>query len=189
MSVEINGKIYRNLQEQVAENMNDIKALETNVEELDTNVDNLITAVEGKADASTVYTKTESDEKFQTIAGMSEYAKKDYVHQITLYNDNYTSGLHCFLILNIKNNVSTAYTTANQVYNALIAAYGENKVIGGNGYYQIQNSGYKEILFNISTRSNTDYILDADYFEVDENFDSGNQTIDLTNFQAKDIIL
>ena len=47
----------------------------------------------------------------------------------------------------------------------------------------------KEILFNISTRSNTDYILDADYFEVDANFDSGNESIELTNFSVKDIIL
>jgi len=190
MAMERDGKINRCLQEQVVENMNDIEALETNVEELDTNVDNLITAVEGKADADNVYDKTTADATFQTIAGMSEYAKKDYLHQITLYNDNYaSSGLHCFLILNIKNNVSTPYTTANQVYNALIAAYGENKFIGGNGYFQHSNNGYKELIYNLYTRSNTDYILDAEYFEVDENFDSGTETIDLTNFKANDIIL
>ena len=157
-------------QKQLLDMSNAVDALETNVEN--------------------VYTKTEADEKFQTIEGMSEYAKKDYIHQITLYNDNYaSSGLHCFLILNIKNNVSTPYTTAGQVYNALIAAYGEGKFIGGNGYFQHSNNGYKELIYNLYTRSNTDYILDAEYFEVDENFDSGSETINLTNFKVKDIIL
>lgn len=118
-----------------------------------------------------------------------EVATKDYIHQITLYDDNFnSSGLHCFLTFNIRNNVSTPYTTANDVYDALITKYGENKFIGGNGYYQM-NNGYKELLFNISIRGSHDYMLDADYFEVDENFDSGNESIDFTNFQVKDIIL
>lgn len=245
MAIEINGKIYRNLQEQVSENMNDIKTLETTVEELDTNVDALTIAVEGKADASSVYTKTESDEKYlekgassvetdnvelmavysqdvmsrvsleptsalikvisgdnNSTIGLSgtevdittgilkynskEIATKDYIHQITLYSDGST--LHCYLVFNIRNNVSTPYTTVNQVYTALIAKYGENQFFNGNGYYQV-NGGYKEILFNPSTRGSNDYALDADYYEVDANWDSGNESIYLTGFQVKDIIL
>jgi hypothetical protein len=184
--IEVDGKVYRNLQEQVLENQKDIKNLQDNTY----NKEEIDDALEEKADVSDVYDKTTADATFQTIAGMSNYALKDYIHQITLYNDNYaSSGLHCFLTFNIRNNVSTPYTTAGQVYNALIAAYGENKFIGGSGYYQYQSVGYKEVLYNIYTRSNTDYILDAEYFEVDENFDSGSETIYLTNFRVKDIIL
>ena len=39
---------------------------------------NAVDALE--TDVENVYTKTEADATFQTIEGMSDYAKKDYVH-------------------------------------------------------------------------------------------------------------
>lgn len=55
--IDINGKVYRNLQEQVLENTKDIAELQ-----------------QGGGITIDAYTKEESDAKFQTIAGMSDYA-------------------------------------------------------------------------------------------------------------------
>lgn len=73
--IEINGKIYRNIQEQVQENMNDIEDL-----------DERVTTIE----ETPVYTKDEADAKFQTIAGMSTYATKSEIPTKTsdLTNDS-----------------------------------------------------------------------------------------------------
>ena len=53
MSIEINGKIYRNLQEQVQKNMEDI--------------DEIDSALALKSDKSDTYTKTEVDEKIESL--------------------------------------------------------------------------------------------------------------------------
>ena len=63
--IEINGKVYRNLQEQVKKNMDDIAELQ-----------------QGGGVTVDAYTKAESDAKFQTIAGMT-----DYVTQTELTTD------------------------------------------------------------------------------------------------------
>ena len=58
--LKINGKVYRNLQEQVAQNMNDITELKKHVPYEDE-----------------FYTREESDAKYQAKADMSEYATKE----------------------------------------------------------------------------------------------------------------
>ena len=64
--IEINGKVYRNIQEQVGENQENIEDLDTRVTALE----------ESPAPTVDAYTKAEADAKFQTIAGMSTYATK-----------------------------------------------------------------------------------------------------------------
>ena len=71
--IEINGKVYRNIQEQVGKN-------QENIEDLDTRV----TALENTP-AVDAYTKAQSDAKFQTIAGMSTYATKSEIPDVSDY--------------------------------------------------------------------------------------------------------
>ena len=100
MAIEIDGKVYRNLQEQVKKNQDDIEDLQESVAQLSDNtydkeqvdnkdaavlteakeytyskteIDNKDTGVLNDAKAYT-YSKTESDNKFQTISDMSNYA-------------------------------------------------------------------------------------------------------------------
>lgn len=70
--ITINGKEYRNLQEQVEKNKNDIEELKTGGTEID------------------AYTKAESDAKFQTIAGMGSYATE---HELELSIDTLATGV------------------------------------------------------------------------------------------------
>lgn len=70
--IDINGKVYRNLQEQVLENTKDIADLQN-----------------GGGITIDAYTKEESDAKFQTIAGMSDYATNN---DLNTKQDKLTAG-------------------------------------------------------------------------------------------------
>lgn len=63
MAIIINGKVYRNLQEQVAKNANDIEDLQENQENLatKTELENAITGLYGD-----FYTREQSDERYPT---------------------------------------------------------------------------------------------------------------------------
>lgn len=98
--IEINGKVYRNIQEQVQENIDDIEALDTRV-----------TALENEPTID-AYTKTEADNKFQTIAGMSTYATKAEVPTklSDLTNDGFVT------------TDSSQYITANKIFKTTVGA-------------------------------------------------------------------
>lgn len=79
MAIIINGKVYRNLQEQVGENTEDIEILQENQESIESRVNNTYTkgeidliteglneSISTKASASSVYTKTEIDTGYYT---------------------------------------------------------------------------------------------------------------------------
>ena len=68
MAIIINGKIYRNLQEQVAENAKDIETLQDNQENLATKseLENAITGLYGD-----FYTREQSDERYPTETHMN----------------------------------------------------------------------------------------------------------------------
>lgn len=70
--ITINGKEYRNLQEQVQKNMQDIDE------------------IKNSGITSDAYTKAESDAKFQTISGMSTYATQ---HDLELSIDALATGV------------------------------------------------------------------------------------------------
>lgn len=111
--IEVDGKVYRNLQEQVLENQKDIKNLQDNTydkEEIDD-------ALEEKADVSDVYDKATADDTFQTIAGMSAYVPKTqyrYLHFIKVEGHTETNTWFFTII------VPTASNTAIENINDLL---------------------------------------------------------------------
>lgn len=151
MAIEINGKTYRNLQEQVFENVEDIEDLQEAIAELPettydkTQIDNKDAAVLAEAKAYT-YSKTESDNKYQTISGMSNYVTSasltttlsDYVTNASLTTD---------LATKVDKFVPTAGAVANiELYdeedyaNLFIGVKGENEALYKN-YVSISSDG------------------------------------------------
>ena len=80
MSIEINGKIYRNLQEQVQKNMDDIEELQERVDDGYYTKEESDVKFQTKANMSDYYDKTESDVKFQTKIGMALYATQQQLN-------------------------------------------------------------------------------------------------------------
>lgn len=92
--IEINGKVYRNLQEQVEKNKEDIEDLQQGI-----TVD--------------VYTKAESDAKFQTKADMSDYATKI---DLNSKQDTLIAGDNITIQNNvISTKVGTSYSAGNNI--------------------------------------------------------------------------
>ena len=100
--IEINGKVYRNLQEQVKKNMDDIAELQ-----------------QGGGVTVDAYTKAESDAKFQTIAGMT-----DYVTQTELTTD-----------LADKQDTLVSGTNIKTINNQSLLGEGNITIGGGGGSY------------------------------------------------------
>ena len=74
--IVINGKEYRNIQEQVQKNMEDIEELQEQVDDGYYTKEESDAKFQTKADMSDYYDKTESNTKFQTKADMSNYYDK-----------------------------------------------------------------------------------------------------------------
>ena len=117
--IEVDGKVYRNLQEQVLENQKDIKNLQDNTydkEEIDD-------ALEEKANVSDVYDKTTADATFQTIAGMSNFVAKSqyrYLHFIKVEGHTETNTWFFTII------VPTASSSAIENINDLLSYMSES---------------------------------------------------------------
>lgn len=110
--IEVDGKVYRNLQEQVLENQKDIKSLQDNTY----NKEEIDDALEEKADVSDVYDKTTADATFQTIAGMNAYVPKTqyrYLHYIKIEGHNETNTW--FFTIIFPNASSTAIENINDL--------------------------------------------------------------------------
>ena len=131
--IEINGKVYRNIQEQVAKNQEDINDLQENTY----NKDEIDEALGFKADASDVYDKDSADAKFQTIAGMSAYALKTYRHRILLSNVQATYVE--YVIFDIVNDTETAYTALEDILDAI----GNDNIIAINSWLSIGASVFQ----------------------------------------------
>ena len=80
MAIIINGKTYRNLQEQVQKNMEDIEELQERVDYSYYTKEESDAKFQTKADMSDYYDKTESDAKFQTKIGMALYATQQQLN-------------------------------------------------------------------------------------------------------------
>ena len=110
--IEINGKVYRNIQEQVAKNQEDIEDLQENTY----NKDEIDDALDLKANASDVYSKTTADATFQTIEGMSDYVPKSqykYLHFIKIEGTNGTNVWFFTIVIPIPS--STAIDNINDL--------------------------------------------------------------------------
>lgn len=137
--IEINGKVYRNLQEQVEKNKEDIEDLQN-----------------ATVDA---YTKAESDAKFQTKADMSDYATKIDLNR---KQDTLIAGNNITIDSNnvISTKVGTSYSAGN---NIIIDSYNEINVdpeptfenlIVDNDYYYSNN--YQGIVIDYNQPGDND---------------------------------
>lgn len=80
MAIIIDGKIYRNLQEQVQKNMDDIEELQERADDGYYTKEESDAKFQTKADMSDYYDKTESDAIFQTKIGMALYATQQQLN-------------------------------------------------------------------------------------------------------------
>lgn len=159
--IEINNKVYRNIQEQVAKNQEDIEDLQKNTY----NKDEINDALDLKANASDVYDKDTADATFQTIAGMSNYALKKYRHRLLL--NHVISTYNEFVVFDIVNDKPEAYTTLDDILEAI----GNNNIIAiqgilsiGASIFQVSKNGSNLRVYFIETSS---YTLSYTDFSVD----------------------
>lgn len=126
MAIEIDGKVYRNLQEQVAKNTDDIKLLK------ETSVDR--------------YTNEEIDEKFQekltagfglTISDNTISKDKQYIHRISILNttDKY------FVNFWIKTDSNTPIDNISDLIEIINTNYSSN-AIGASGLFIYNATAY-----------------------------------------------
>lgn len=104
--IEVNGKQYRNLQEQVLKNQEDIALLKSKVPYPDE-----------------FYTKEECDEKFQPL---------EYIHNVTL---SFETSINVWYVnLKIKNDSDTPFTSPDEVLESLYDNYGSSNRLPASGY-------------------------------------------------------
>ena len=104
--IEVDGKVYRNLQEQIKKNMDDITLLKSKVPYPDE-----------------FYTKAECDELFQPLG---------YIHNVTLSFE--TSVNAWYISFKIKNDSNTPFASASEVIESLYNNYGTSNKIPASGY-------------------------------------------------------
>lgn len=138
--IEINGKIYRNIQEQVGENQEDIAELQES-KASKTYVDNSISALYGD-----FYTRDQADDRFPTETHM-EYllgGKQDKLtagNNITIDANNVISATGGSTPTNYVTTDSTQYVTASKIFKTAVGANIGATIYPASGSFYTEKDG------------------------------------------------
>lgn len=138
--IEINGKVYRNIQEQVQENMDDIAELQENKATKDY-VDNSISALYGD-----FYTREQADDRFPTETHMNLLLgyKQDKLtagNNITIDENNVISATGGSTPTNYVTTDSTQFITASKIFKSTVGASIGATIMPGSGTFFAETDG------------------------------------------------